>query len=39
MTIKEYKVTIDDPVSTNEVLKKYEILDQEGKICTVKERE
>ena len=35
----EYKVTIDDSVSMNEFLGKYEILDQEGKIYTVKERE
>ena len=35
----EYKVTIDDSVSMNEFLSKYEILDQEGKIYTVKERE
>ena len=35
----EYKVTIDDSVSMNEFLYKYEILDQEGKIYTVKERE
>ena len=35
----EYKVTIDDSVSMNELLDKYEILDQEGKIYTVKERE
>lgn len=35
----EYKVTIDDTVSMNEFLDKYEILDQEGKIYTVKERE
>ena len=35
----EYKVTIDDSVSMNEFLEKYEILDQEGKIYTVKERE
>lgn len=34
-----YKVTIDDTVSMNEFLDKYEILDQEGKIYTVKERE
>ena len=33
----EYKVTIDDSVSMNEFLDKYEILDQEGKIYTVKE--
>ena len=34
-----YKVTIDDSVSMNEFLDRYEILDQEGKIYTVKERE
>ena len=34
-----YKVTIDDSVSMNEFLDKYEILNQEGKIYTVKERE
>lgn len=35
----EYKVTIDDSVLMNEFLDKYEILDQEGKIYTVKEKE
>ena len=35
----EYKVTIDDSISMNEFLDKYEILDQEGKIYTVKEKE
>ena len=35
----EHKVTIDDSVSMNEFIDKYEILDQEGKIYTVKERE
>ena len=35
----QYKVTIDDSVSMNEFLDKYEILDQEGKIYTVKEKE
>lgn len=35
----EYKVTIDDSVSMTEFMDKYEILDQEGKIYTVKERE
>jgi uncharacterized protein YcfJ len=35
----QYKVTIDDSVSMNEFLDKYEILDQEGKIYIVKERE
>ena len=34
-----YKVTIDDSVSMNEFIDKYEILDQEGKIYTVRERE
>ena len=34
----KYKVTIDDSVSMNEFLDKYEILDQEGKIYTVKEK-
>ena len=35
----EYKVTIDDSVSMNEFTDKYEIIDQEGKIYTVKEKE
>lgn len=34
----KYKITIDDSVSMNEFLDKYEILDQEGKIYTVKEK-
>ena len=34
----EHKVTIDDSVSMNEFLDKYEILKQEGKIYTVKEK-
>jgi hypothetical protein len=38
-TETHYKVTIDDSVSMNEFLDKYEILDQEGKIYTIKERE
>lgn len=33
-----YQVTIDDSVSMNEFLDKYEILGQEGKIYTVKEK-
>jgi hypothetical protein len=33
-----YKVTIDDSVLMTEFLDKYEILDQEGKIYTVKEK-
>ena len=35
----EYKVIINDTVSMNEFLDKYEIIDQEGKIYTVKERD
>lgn len=34
----EYKVTIEDSVSLNEFLDKYEILGQEGRIYTVKEK-
>lgn len=34
----QYKVTISDEVSMNEFLEKYEIIDQEGKILTVRER-
>lgn len=33
-----YKVTIDDSVSVNEFNNKYEIIDQEGKIYTIRER-
>lgn len=35
----EYKVTIDDSVSFSDFNAKYEILDQEGKIYTIRERE
>ena len=35
----QYKVTISDEVSMNEFLEKYEIIDQEGKILTIRERE
>lgn len=35
----EYKVTIDDSISMTEFMDKYEILDQDGKIYIVKERE
>lgn len=35
----QYKVTIDDSVSMTEFLDKYEIIDQDGKIYTVRERE
>lgn len=34
----QYKVTISDEVSMNEFLERYEIIDQEGKIYTVRER-
>ena len=34
-----YKVLISDEVSMNEFLEEYEIIDQEGKIYTVKEKE
>lgn len=34
-----YKVTISDEVSMNDFLERYEILDQEGKIYTVRERD
>ena len=34
----EYKITIDDSVSMNEFYEKYEILDQQGKIYTVREK-
>jgi hypothetical protein len=34
----QYKVTITDEVKMNDFIEKYEILDQEGKIYTVKER-
>ena len=33
-----YKVTIADEVSMNEFMDRYEILNQDGKIYTVKER-
>ena len=35
----QYKVTISDEVSMNEFLEKHEIIDQEGKIYTVRERD
>jgi ABC-type uncharacterized transport system permease subunit len=34
-----YKVTIDESVSMTEFNEKYEVLEQEGKIYTVRERE
>lgn len=34
-----YKVTISDEVSMNEFTEKYEIIDQDGKIYTIRERE
>jgi hypothetical protein len=35
----QYKVTISDEVSMNEFLDRYEIVDTEGKIYTVRERD
>lgn len=35
----QYKVIISDEVSMNDFLERYEILDQEGKIYTVRERD
>jgi hypothetical protein len=35
----QYKVVIDDSVSMNEFIEKYEIIDQEGKIYTVREKD
>lgn len=35
----QYKVTISDSVPMNSFLNKYEIVDQEGKIYTVRERD
>ena len=35
----QYKVIIDDSVSMNDFVDKYEIVNQDGKIYTVKERE
>lgn len=35
----EYQVTIDDTVSMNEFMEKYEILDQQGRIYTIKFKE
>lgn len=35
----QYKVIISDEVQMNDFIKKYEILDQEGKIYTVRERQ
>ena len=34
----QYKVTVSDEVPMNEFLEKYEIIDQEGKIYTIRER-
>lgn len=35
----QYQVIIDDSVSMNDFLDKYEIIDTEGKIITIKERD
>lgn len=34
-----YQVTIDDSVSMNDFLDKYEVIEQEGKILTIRERD
>ena len=34
----QYKITISDKVFMNDLLERYEIIDQEGKIYTVRER-
>jgi hypothetical protein len=36
--VTEYKVTIDDSVKYVEFTEKYEVVDQEGEIYTVRER-
>lgn len=36
--VTEYKVIIDDSVKYNEFIEKYEVIDQEGDIYTVRER-
>lgn len=38
-TVPTYKVTISDDIKLNEFYERYEILEQEGKIFTIKERE
>lgn len=35
----EYQITIDDSVSFNEFMNKYEIIDKQGKIYTVRLKE
>ena len=37
-TVHEYKVTISDTVSFNDVYEKYEIIEQEGDLYTIRER-
>lgn len=37
--VYEYQVTIDDSVSMNEFLEKYEIIEVNGKIYTIREKE
>lgn len=36
--VNQYKVTISDEVTMNEFTEKYDIVSQEGKICTVREK-
>ena len=35
----QYKITVSDEVPMNEFLERYEIIDQDGKIYTVRERD
>ena len=37
--IQEYKVTASDDVSLNKFIEKYEIIDIEGKIYTIREKD
>ena len=38
-TVPTYKVTVSDTISINEFYERYEVLEQDGKIFTIKERE
>lgn len=37
-TVPIYKVTINDTISINEFYERYEVLEQDGKIFTIKEK-
>lgn len=37
-TVPTYKVTINDTISINEFYERYEVLEQDGKIFTIKEK-